>query len=99
MTDEEMAHAYAIENYEHYKEGQTDYETLKQAVLYGLRAGRPKWNKVADGDLPEVGVPVVGFYYGKDNWHKVYLRADGHWRGDGSLCQPPYVWQGSMPKE
>lgn len=52
MTDEEMAHEYAIENWEHYEEGQSDYAALKQAHLAGLEAGRPKWHKVADGDLP-----------------------------------------------
>lgn len=53
MTDEEMAEEYAVENWEHYEEGQTDYKALKQAFLAGLKAGRPKWHKVADGDLPE----------------------------------------------
>ena len=27
-------------------------EELKQAYLAGLKAGRPEWHKVADGDLP-----------------------------------------------
>ena len=26
---------------------------LKHAYLAGLKAGKPKWHKVADGDLPE----------------------------------------------
>jgi hypothetical protein len=39
VTDEEMAHEYAIENYEYYSEGHTDYVTLKQAFLAGLKAG------------------------------------------------------------
>ena len=54
MTNEEkMAHEYAIENWEHYEEGQSDYDALKQAHLAGQKAGRPKWHKVADGDLPK----------------------------------------------
>lgn len=53
MTDEEMAEQYAVENWEHYEEGQTDYKALKQAYLAGLKAGRPKWHKVANGDLPD----------------------------------------------
>jgi len=28
------------------------HERIKQAYLAGLKAGRPKWHKVADGDLP-----------------------------------------------
>ena len=28
-------------------------ESLKQTYLAGLKAGKPKWHKVADGDLPE----------------------------------------------
>ena len=52
MTDEEMAETYAVENWEHCEEGQTDYKVLKQAYLAGLKAGRPKWHKVADGDYP-----------------------------------------------
>ena len=53
MTDEEMAEAYSTENWEYYEEGQNDSKALKQAYLAGLKAGRPKWHKVADGDLPE----------------------------------------------
>lgn len=40
MTDEEMAEEYAIENWEHYEEGQNDSKALKQAYLAGLKAGR-----------------------------------------------------------
>ena len=53
MTEDEMAKEYANENWEHYEEGQNDSEALKQAFLAGLKAGKPKWHKVADGDLPE----------------------------------------------
>ena len=28
------------------------HERIKQAYLAGLKAGRPEWHKVADGDLP-----------------------------------------------
>ena len=40
MTDEEMAEEYAIENWEHYEEGQNDSKALKQAFLAGFKAGR-----------------------------------------------------------
>lgn len=63
MKDEEIAEEYAIENWKHYKEGQTDYKALKQAHLAGLKAGRPKWHKVTDGDLPKEK---------KEYWCKVF---------------------------
>ena len=40
MTDEEMAEEYAIENWEHYEEGQNDSKALTQAFLAGFKAGR-----------------------------------------------------------
>ena len=57
MTDEEMAEGYANE----YGFGSdcnnlTSYDanqSIEQAYLAGLKAGRPKWHKVADGDLPK----------------------------------------------
>lgn len=62
------------------------------AYLAGLKAGKSQWHKVADGDLPKVKTWVIGFYYGKDNWHKLFYRADGNWWGEGQLCQPPITW-------
>jgi len=63
MTDEEMAEEYA----EGLCKTCTLYtcrhnilqtcaikESIKQAFLAGLKAGRPEWHKVADGDLPTV---------------------------------------------
>lgn len=51
MTDEEMAEEYVTKN-----TGFNPKETLgKIAVrlfLAGLKAKRPQWHKVADGDLP-----------------------------------------------
>lgn len=62
MTDEEMAEEYA-HNHVHYevakRENGTEYArevssvTIKQAYSDGLKDGRPKWHKVADGDLPK----------------------------------------------
>lgn len=40
MTDEEKAEEYAIENWEHYEEGQNDSEAIRQAYLDGLAEGR-----------------------------------------------------------
>ena len=45
MTDEEMAEKYAIENWEHYEEGQNDSKALKQAYLAGAEFG---YNKAKD---------------------------------------------------
>lgn len=49
------------------------HERIKQAFVAGLKAGKPKWHKVADGDLPtkekqyllkfkdgDIHVPYVG---------------------------------------
>jgi len=57
MTDDEkMAEEFV--GREHYvcrwDMEQTDLEEIaKEAFLAGLEAGRPKWHKVADGDLPK----------------------------------------------
>lgn len=54
MTDEEMAEEYAEANKEVDWEGfDKNKEELKQAFLAGLKAGRPQWHKVIDGDLPK----------------------------------------------
>lgn len=61
MTDEEIAEKYAIENYEQYEEGQTDYKALKQAHLAGLKEGKQQnWHDLTKdpNDLP----PADPFY-------------------------------------
>ena len=79
MKDEEMAEEYAEEHKEVDWEGcDINKEELKQAFLAGLKAGRPQWHKVADGDLPkhnhEVlclmwgGTKEIG-YYENEVWH------------------------------
>ena len=79
MTDEEMAEEYANENKINFEyPGISDFvwEELKQAYLAGLKAGRPKWHKVADGDLPseeggwvcnQNGLPCF-FDWGTEQW-------------------------------
>ena len=57
MTDEEMADKYVSSqryaNIFNFGENTVDLSLLKRGVfLDGLKAGRPKWHKVADGDLP-----------------------------------------------
>ena len=75
MTDEEMAEEYLKEKLEERKdkfvfELPGVYITdVKQAFLAGLKAGRPQWHKVADGDLPK------GDEYGKNSIHRnIYLK-------------------------
>lgn len=61
MTDKEMAEEYA-NNHVHYevakRENGAEYAkkvssvTIKQAYSDGLKDGRPKWHKVADGNYP-----------------------------------------------
>lgn len=74
MTDEEMAEEYAkglcktcTVDTCRYNTLQTCAikESLKQAYLAGLEAGRPKWHKVADGDLPKDENDVL-VYSGED---------------------------------
>ena len=52
---EKEAEEYAIENWEHYEEGQNDSKALKQAYLAGAELGYNKaneWHFVKDG-LPK----------------------------------------------
>ena len=57
MTDEEMAEEYARNEmpFDILENGEKIYteNDIKEAHLAGLKAGRPKWHKVADGDLPK----------------------------------------------
>ena len=74
MTDEEMAEEYENtqdycglldvlfeEQYNQDYGGLSCYISpyIEQAFLAGLKAGRPKWHKVADGYLPEHEVNVL----------------------------------------
>ena len=63
MKDEEMAEEYAnnidytktvkIFDYVPYHENCDVADMVAQAFLAGLKAGRPQWHKVADGDYPD----------------------------------------------
>lgn len=68
MTAEEMAEEYATES--GYVKGSPEFWVTMQAFLAGLKAGKPKWHKVADGDLPKGD---EGF--GKSGIHRyIYLK-------------------------
>ena len=59
-----------------------------------------EWQYPSKGEYPKVKTWVIGLYYGKDNWHKIFYRADGKWWGEGQLCQPPFAWKEIiLPKE
>ena len=49
MTDEEKAEEYADW---FWGASPSTQRAIKQAYLAGVKAGRPKWHKVADGDYP-----------------------------------------------
>ena len=76
MTAEEMAEEYA-HNHIHYevakREDGIEYAkevsnvTIEQAYLAGVEAGRPKWHKVADGDLPKGNCENI-LLYNKDHF-------------------------------
>lgn len=81
MTDEELAEEIAnkrcheimcyghcsFNSPKHHRCGEWHREY--NCALEGLKAGRPQWHKVADGDLPK------GEEYGKNNIHrKIYLK-------------------------
>ena len=54
MTDEEMAAIWVKETADSCRSSNMNaYEFAEQAFLDGLKAGKPKWHKVADGDLPK----------------------------------------------
>jgi hypothetical protein len=81
MKDEEMAEEFANEKCKDcymcsYSEHKNPYKICqrrkdrKQAFLAGLKAGRPQWHKVADGDLPKAYQKCYFIYsnsYGEDN--------------------------------
>lgn len=68
MTDEELAEEYANtvkcewENETYWVDCR---DKIEDAFLAGLKAGRPKWHKVADGDLPKDENDVL-VYSGED---------------------------------
>ena len=72
---EKEAEEYAIENWEHYEEGQNDSKALKQAYLAGAEFGYNKameWHFVKDGIMPEENQWVLvydGSSYTVCNYH------------------------------
>ena len=59
---EKEAEEYAIENWEHYEEGQNDSKALKQAYLAGAELGYNKaneWHYPSKGEYPKEGENVL----------------------------------------
>ena len=94
MKDEEMAEEYltrtVCQGCRNICEGDCAYaKPVRQAFLAGLKAGRPQWHKVADGDLPK------GDEYGKNGIHRnIYLK-DRY----GNLYTGNYFPKGDTHKE
>lgn len=79
MTDEEMAEEYTKGLCKTCRVDICRYiifqtcaikESIKQAHLAGLKAGRLKWHKVADGDLPNENVKLILV---RDRWKNHFL--------------------------
>lgn len=87
MTDEEMAEEYAKGlcttctlytcRYSKIKTCAIK-ESIKQACLAGLKVGRPKWHKVADGDLPKHEKDVQVLYQDCDKVNSYTCLYDIH---------------------
>ena len=76
MTDEEMAAIWVKETADSCRSSNMNaYEFAEQAFLDGLKAGKPKWHKVADSDLPKERVEVLD-----ENSNKVKYVGYGKWQ-------------------
>lgn len=84
MTDEKISEEYT-QNLPFVFETETVQRIVKmyakQAYLAGLKAGRPKWHKVAGGDLPPEDTDVLALladneiytahFYRRNVWDKI----------------------------
>ena len=74
---------------------------IRKAFLAGLKAGRPKWHKVADGDLPkEHKIYLVAI---KDNGLAIAYFNGRHWvtkynLGDFGHCVETVIAWCEIPK-
>ena len=74
--------------------------TISNEIEQAWQSKNEQWHYPSKGEYPKKGHFVIGYYYGKDNWHKVMLRNDNQWWGEGTLCQQPYAWKEIvLPKE
>lgn len=89
MTEEEkkLAREYAKkfgdDNILHFGKFLIDLSPIrKESFIAGLEAGKPKWHKVADGDLPKIGKPCL-VYLANDYVITARLREDNVWTTNG----------------
>lgn len=99
MTDEEMADQFANNGYA-LGCTITPFESAKEGFLAGLKAGRPKRHKVADGDLPEEGKKVLLYAKDKDCYMGYLENGAWHYEGGFYAC-PDFVvaWSELLPFE
>lgn len=95
MTEKERAQEYEenAECIEIDDSGHKVYGSLEieQAWLAGFEAGRIKWHKVADGDLPESLMSVIN----QDGEKVMYNDYCKTWRYDDTneyFCATPIAW-------
>lgn len=92
MKDEEMAEEYFKATYPSYIGCVKFTEDIKDAVIYGLKAGRPQWHKVFESDpynyeywdLPQDKLPKIeNFYFVKlkNGFVKICELKYDHWSG------------------
>ena len=99
MTDEEMAVEYADKNVLIgsfvYRSCYDVYYDVKQAFLAGLKAGRPKWHKVSDGDYPPCERGNYSINVLTDRGDIAYYNYDDEsWIAEPSSAEidPPKAW-------
>jgi hypothetical protein len=93
MTVEEMAEEYADKTFGMYYPTDQERVQVEQAFLAGLNEGRPRWHKVADGDLPTVHATFLN-----ENCDKVEYLGKGKWEAYSEYyeeyveIEPPIAW-------
>lgn len=78
MTDKELAEESLISYRKEPKWAgkmfmQDENTCYKDGFLAGLKAGRPKWHKVADGDLPKPNIGVLICMKFENGWTSTYI--------------------------
>lgn len=93
MTDKELAKEYVDKLYaekvskeDYDKDGWILYRSddISDAFLDGIKAGRPKWHKVADGDLPKNSddEKLYLVYWGEDDYGVAQFNNSRWWSLD-----------------
>ena len=89
MKDEELAEEYVTKNAKHILDTNNAFNSSHEAFLAGLKAGRPQWHKLADGDYPKEN--KLYFVAIKDNGCAIAYFNGLHWEtkynlGDFGHC-------------